>query len=663
MQYAVGLLALVAASAFGMDVDDKSWQKPIAEVIGLLEDMKTQLTKEADEDAEMFEKMGCWCETNDKEKTKAIADAERHIEELTAKIESDTAKSSQLETELEKLAADIAKQTSALEQATAIRTKENGEFQADMADMAANAKSLKGAVEALGAAHPGAALSQQTLMQVRAVLKKHADMHQKMFSTKHHKSTVLSLIQEHGKELYAPESGAIFGVLKQMKEGFETSMADSQKEEDQAVEEFTSMKKAKTDQITAAEDLSSDKTVELGDTKAALAAAKQDLEDTNAQLAADTKFLANVKDTCATADADYQARLKVRTEEITAVGETIGILTNDEAQTAFSKSGSASFLQLRSRTHRLSSAELKREKAAHLLRKAAMKSGDAQLAKLASSAKLLDFSEIKKAIDDMMAELKKTQKEEADKYEFCTSEIKSNEKQTAAKHELKADLEQKIDDLSSEITTLKDEIAALNAEVAQTNVEMKAASENREAENKDFQVTIADQKATQAILKKATDRMKAFYGFVQTNQPKQGTYSKHGGGNIVVSLLQSIIAESEDVEKKALNAENEAQKTYEEYISDSNASNTAASESIASKSGSMAKAEKDKIQATESRDATIQDLLLLGEHNAALHQDCDFLIKNFEVRQSARAEEIDSLFNAKAIFSGANLGFLQKHQF
>merc|ERR1719331_3575696 len=206
--------------------------------------------------------------------------------------------------------------------------------------------------------------------------------------------------------------------------------------------------------------------------------------------------------------------------------------------------------------------------AARLLKKAAMKSGDAQLAKLASSAKLLDFSEIKKAIDDMMAELKKTQKEEADKYEFCTSEIKSNEKETAAKHELKADLEQKIDDLSSTITTLTVEIAALTAAVAQTNVEMKAASQNREAENKDFQVTVADQKATQAILKKATDRMKAFYGFLQTKQtpPKQGTYSAHGGGNLVVSLLQSVINESADVEKKALNAENEAQRAYEEYM-------------------------------------------------------------------------------------------------
>jgi hypothetical protein len=663
MQRAVLFLALVASSAFAMDVDEKSWQKPIAKVLGLLKDMETQLQKEADEDAEMFEKMGCWCETNDKEKTKAIADAERHITALTAAIEAGTAKSSQLETELEKLAADIAKQTSALEQATAIRAKENAEFSADQADMSANAVSLKGAVEALSAAHPGAALSQQTLMQVRAVLKKHADQHQKMFSSKKHQA-FLSLIQEKGTELYAPESGAIFGVLKQMKEGFETNMADSKAEEDQAVAEYTSMKNAKSDQIKAAEDLTDSKTVELGDTKAKLAADKKDLEDTNAQLAADTKFLENVKDTCATADADYEARLKVRTEEIKAVGETVGILTSDDAQTSFSKSGSASsFIQLSLRTRRMSSEQMKREKAARLLKAAAKKSGDAQLAKLASSTKLLDFSEIKKAIDDMMAELKTIQKEEAEKYEFCTSEIKANEKDTAAKYELKADLETKIDDLSSSISTLTDEIAALKAQVAQTNVEMKAASENRELENKDFQVTVADQKATQAILAKAMDRMKAFYGFVQTKQPKQGEYSKHGGGNLIVSMLGSIIGESEDVEKKALNAENDSQKAYEEYIADSNAANAAASESIMNKSGASAKAEKEKIQATESRDATIQDLLLLGEANAALHQECDFLIKNFEVRQSARAEEIDSLFNAKAIFSGANLGFLQQHQF
>merc|ERR1719159_565458 len=440
---------------------------------------------------------------------------------------------------------------------------------------------------------------------------------------------MISLIQES----YAPESGAIFGILKQMKEEFETNIDTSKKEEAQAAAECGELKKSKEDQISSASTLAQTKSTELADAKDKNAMSKQDLADTEKQLAADTKFLEKVKSTCATADADYEARQKVRGEEIKAVGETIGILTSDEAQTSFSKS--TSFIQLRLRTRRMSSAQMKREKAARLLRQAAMKSGDRQLSMLSSKMKLLDFSEIKKAIDDMIAELKTTQKTEAEKYEYCTSEIKANEKETAAKTDLKADLEQKIADLESTIGTLTEEIAALKAEVAETQVEMKTASEERELENKDFQVTVADQKATQAILKKAKDRMAAFYSMLQTKQtpPAQGTYSKHGGGNIVVSLLQSVINESEDVEKKALNAENEAQKAYEEYIAESNASITAASDNIMAKTGSLAKADKDKITTTADRDNTIQDLLMLGEHNAALHQDCDFLIKNFEVRQ------------------------------
>jgi chromosome segregation ATPase len=658
MNSAVALFAIVVGAS-AMNADEKSWEKPITKVIGLLRDMETQLTKEAKEDEEMYEKMGCWCITNKKEKGKAISDAERKIEELTAAIEAGTSKISQLETELEKLAKEIAKQTDVLSQATSIREKENAEFVADQKDMSASQVSLKGAVEALGKAHPGAALSQSSLMQVRAVLKHHMEKHRKMFHEKH--APAISLLQES----YAPESGAIFGILKQMKEEFETNIETSAKEEDQALSEYNGMKKAKTDQINAAEDLSSSKTVELGDTEAKLAADKQDLKDTKAQLAADTDFLATVTEQCATADADYEARSKVRGEEIQAVSETIGILTSDEAQTSFSKS--SSFIQLSLRTHRMSSSDMKRQQAARMLKKAAMKSGDRQLAKLSSHMKLLDFSEIKAAIDKQMAELKKIQKEEADEYEFCTSEIKANEKETAAKTDKKADLEQKIADLESTIQTLKDEIAALKAEVAETQVEMKTASENRELENKDFQVTVADQKATQAILKKALERMKAFYGFVQTkaNQtpPKQGEYSSHGGGNIVVSLLQGVINESKDVESKALKAENDAQKGYEEYIAESNAAITAASDNIMSKTSSLAKADKGKIEATADRDATIENLLMLGEHNVALHQDCDFLIKNFEVRQSSRSEEIESLFNAKAIFSGAKFGFLQQHQF
>ena len=44
---------------------------------------------------------------------------------------------------------------------------------------------------------------------------------------------------------------------------------------------------------------------------------------------------------------------------------------------------------------------------------------------------------------------------------------------------------------------------------------MKKAGEVREAENAEFQVTVNDQRATQVILKKALDKLKSFYEFLQ----------------------------------------------------------------------------------------------------------------------------------------------------
>merc|ERR1719191_1223431 len=108
----------------------------------MLKDMQTQIEKEAEEDEEMYETLGCWCETNDKEKTKAIADENQRITDLTAAVEEYTAKDSQLTTEIEKLNADIAKLTSALSEATTIRTKESEEFAAEEKDMMSNSEML-----------------------------------------------------------------------------------------------------------------------------------------------------------------------------------------------------------------------------------------------------------------------------------------------------------------------------------------------------------------------------------------------------------------------------------------------------------------------------------------------------------------------------------------
>merc|ERR1719434_103357 len=134
------LMLASTAVGYNMEVNMKSSltfdaeaakNRPVSKVITLLKDMLKQLEKEAEEDEEIYDKMACWCETNDKEKTKAIADAESRISDLTTKIEDLTAASSRLNTEIKNLESEVAKNQEALDKATAIREKQLAEFNAE----------------------------------------------------------------------------------------------------------------------------------------------------------------------------------------------------------------------------------------------------------------------------------------------------------------------------------------------------------------------------------------------------------------------------------------------------------------------------------------------------------------------------------------------------
>jgi hypothetical protein len=381
-------------------------------------------------------------------------------------------------------------------------------------------------------------------------------------------------------------------------------------------------------------------------------------------LEADTTFLDNLKGKCESAATEFDARAKTRGEEIEAVSETIGILSSDEAQQSFSKS--SSFLQLASRTQRMSRYEKRREEAAHLLRRTGMKMKSASLLQLATAVEGPKdaMKQVVVQIDKQIAELKKLQQEEYEQNEYCKDELKKNAKETKAKQGMKADLEQKGEDLKALSTKLGEDITALKAAINEMQVEMKKASELREKENSDFQVTVQDQKATQVILDKALAKLKSFYdkkAFLQNDQtpPKQAEYQKSGAAGGVMMMIEMIVKESKDVEAKALKAENDAQATYEQFIKDSNASISAAATDITNKSGELAAADKGSVEAANDLTATIDELLKLGDMSVALHQECDFLLKNFEIRQSSRAEEMDALGSAKAVLSGAKM-FLQQ---
>merc|ERR1719506_1291452 len=90
---------------------DNEKNSPVTKVVTLLKDMVAQLEKEAKEDAEVYETMGCWCETNEKGKTKAIADAKVKIQELISEAERNTGLSATLNSEIATLQEELAKNT------------------------------------------------------------------------------------------------------------------------------------------------------------------------------------------------------------------------------------------------------------------------------------------------------------------------------------------------------------------------------------------------------------------------------------------------------------------------------------------------------------------------------------------------------------------------
>merc|ERR1719379_4420 len=154
---------------------------------------------------------------------------------------------------------------------------------------------------------------------------------------------------------------------------------------------------------------------------------------------------------------------------------------------------------------------------------AAKKSGSAELAMLAATAQLDAFTKVIAAIDEMVTAITTQKADEIKHRDFCIADLAENEKATAVGTDEKGDIEAKIADLKTTIETLKKDIETKNAEVAEMQVQAKRAGEDREAENAEFQETVADQRATQEILNKALARLQAFYAkkeeaFLQSKQ-------------------------------------------------------------------------------------------------------------------------------------------------
>lgn len=615
----------------------------------------------------------------------------KKIEDLEHNIAAFTARSAQLKIKIAELEADVVANKKTLAEASTLREKQLQEFQGMETDNIQAIENLKAALVVLGKHHGGAFLAQLksdfSFLQVSNWHDKGLEhaldsfMVENDYTNSGSVSIPNGFLQSHGpspivsdlevvrKALqlaqtrhsnqyypsYAAQSGEIVGILKTLKEQLEGSTAEAQATERARAAAFADLRAAKMAEIEQGEKMSEIKEDDKAHTDNQLAEAKEDLAAEIGALSEAEKFLMNLGAECATSGANYDKRKAARLEEMKAVSETIAILTADAGRDAASATYN-SFVQVGSSHGAI------RKHASTILRHAAASAGSGELSMLATSVELDAFSKVKEAIDKMVAQLKAEQSDEVKKNDWCRDSLQENEMVAAKTETAKEDLIAKIDLLASNIDALNKEIAAAKSNIVELQTNLQRASEDRKTENHDFQTTVADQTLTIEVLHKALDRLSQYYDQEFLLQTKKQTppvpqmeYKKNAGGNSVMSMIEMLVQDARGLVAKSKAAEQDAQSAYENMVADTNANVAALVSEVTSKTKAKAKATKARLGAQGDLTDTVDELEGLQNQNNNLHTECDYLQKNFDVRQNARGEEIEALQQAKQVLSGANL--------
>merc|ERR1719408_302240 len=264
---------------------------------------------------------------------------------------------------------------------------------------------------------------------------------------------VLSAFLSTGDRQGEAGSGEISGILKQMLDTMEADLADATTKEKESLASFESMSKAKAKEIQALTEEIEAKTVRHGEAKVELVNLKEDLSDTQEALVEDKKFLAELDKSCATKEAEWAERQKVRAEEMLAIHETIKILNDDDSLELFKKTlPGSSFLQLKV------GAKTSRQQAAEVL-----KSKDVRinLIALALKGRKVNMDKVVAMIDEMTILLGKEQEDDDAKKAYCEKELDSTEDELKMLDQKVSDLTKATDETTGAIATLTEEMAAL----------------------------------------------------------------------------------------------------------------------------------------------------------------------------------------------------------
>jgi len=656
--------ALFAATA--LHASDAATANPIRKVVTMMQALQAKVEAEGEKEKELYDKYMCYCKNAGGDLAKSIADAEAKGPELQSAIEEGESKLTQMKEDIKNHKADRAAAKEAMAEATGIRDKERAAFEEATSDLKTNVAAMAKAIAAIEKGMGGSFVQTSAANVLRKVVMNDMQMQDA------DRQDVMAFLSSSSD--YAPASGEITGILKTMSDEMSADLKEAVDSEKAAVKKYDGLIAAKTKEVNALTKMIEEKLERSGELAVEIQEMKNDLGDTADSLEEDKKFLQDLDKNCAEKTKLFEENVKYRTQELAALADTIKILNDDDALELFKKAlpaPEASFLQVQVTTGQM------RAKALSLI--TALRSShrpEIDFIALSLRGKKIGFEKVLKMIDDMVAQLKTEQQDDDEKKEYCADEFDKSDDKKKVLEKGVADLNTAIEDAKEGIQTTTSEIAALKDSIKSLDKAVAEATEQRKEENEDYTALMASDTAAKELLEFAKNRLNKFYNPKLYKEPKEASFAqreapppppedikayskKSEESNGIIAMIDTLIRDLDKEMTEAELIEKDAQEDYETFMTDSAEKRAQDSKTLTDKEGALADLQAGLGDHKANLESTKKELSATNDYIANLHLECDFLLKYYDMRKEARANEIDAMEKATAVLNGADFSLIQ----
>jgi hypothetical protein len=629
---------------------------PVQKVIQLLDDLKAKIDGEVAAEETLMAEHTKWCDAQSNEREDAITSGERTITDLQASIADANANAEGLGSEKGELASKIAASDQDLSAATAIREQENAAFKKAEAELLETVDTLERAIVVLKRGQTNFLQGKDNALKtLRAALSKVVEA---SWVDSSERAKVQSLMQAEDTDedlslqpqataaAYESKGGGILDALADLQEKAASALSNARKSEMEAKHAYDMLKASLEQETSHMSKRLSAVTMELSSETETSHTAAGELSGTEADLAADKKYLQELTLSCAAKAKEFDERKKQASEEVGAILKAKEILS----------AGVKVFLQARVHSNQKEDpAEQARTRVATILRQFSHGAHGFAMAQMATDALADPFAKVRGMIESMVERLLAEAGEEADGKAFCETET---EKSRTKQRELsqKADMHQvRIEKAAASKGKLLELVKQLEAEIASIDGGNAEATKLRAEEKAEYTATSAEYKQAADAVANAIQTLQEYYaqaGFVQVAQPSFGG-AKSDVASTIIGMLEVAESDFTRLLSEAEASERQSQNAYD-TLSQENAVAKAAKQADAkAKRGEIKTLELNLLNYKEDADATGKELDAVMTYLDKLKPQCQSKVMSYADRKAKREQEIAGLKEALAILESA----------